>query len=294
MNRSILSIALISACLAGGSMQITACSSDASGTHEAASTGTLRLPIVTQANGHTYRLDASIQIYGPTYATLYTGDNPTETVLTTSLQTGNYTAYLSYWTLEIQGSDGNYQPVSATLTSGNYASFSIFNQSSTTISFLFETDGVVVPFGEGQLNVKFGVNEIPPACTILGSDCPSGTWCAPPGLTGSTLACIQAGSVGLGEACTAPTDCAANSTCIDFGSGSVCAAVCAPSQFGQACGGGTCTQSSEDYGICIPSGASLPDAGAGGAGTGGFGTGGFGSGGKTFIFSAGGSSSFRT
>ena len=293
MNRSILSIALISACLAGGSMQITACSSDASGSNEAASTGTLRLPLVTQANGHTYRLEASIEIYGPTFTNLYTGSDSTATVLTTSLQTGSYTAYLGSWTLEIQGSDGNYQPVSAILTSGYYDNFTIFNQSSTTISFLFETDGVVVPFGEGQLNVKLGVNEVPPTCTILGTDCPSGTWCAPPGLTGSTLACIQAGWLGLGEACAEPTDCAANSTCIDFGSGSVCAGVCAASQFGQACGGGTCTQSSIDYGVCVPPGASLPDAGAGGAGPD-AGAGGFEAAGGRPVFATGGSSSFRT
>jgi hypothetical protein len=283
-------------------MQITACSSDHSGSHEATSTGTLRLPLVTQASGHTYRLAANIEIYGPTYTTLYTGDS-TETVLTTSLQTGAYTAYLSNWILEAQDSSGNFQPVTANLTSSYYVSFTIFNQSSTSISFLFETDGVVVPFGEGQLNVKLGVTETTPACTMLGTDCPSGTWCAPPGLTGSPLACIQSGWLGLGEACSAPTDCAANSTCIDFGAGSVCAGVCPPSQFGQACANGTCTQSSADYGVCVPAGASIPDAGAGGfggaggtgPGTGGFGSGGFSAaGGKPVFSTSGGSSSFRT
>ena len=300
MNRSILSIALISACLAGGSMQVTACSSDTSGTHQATTTGTLRMPLITQVNGNTYRLIANIDIYGPTYSYLYTGSDPSETVLTTSLQTGNYTAYLSYWSLEKLDGNNNYQPVTATLTSNYYVSFDIFNQSSTTISFQFETDGVVVPFGAGQLNVKLGVTEVAPACTVFGSDCPSGTWCAPPGLTGATLACIQEGQLALGEACESPMDCAANSTCIDFGSGSICAGICPPSQIGQECASGeTCTQSSTDYGVCVPAGSSLPDAGVGGAGTGGAGPdagvgGSTGVGGKTHVTTVGGTSPFRT
>lgn|GEM_PF-995950 len=291
MKRSILSMAMIAACLLGGSVHVTACS-NGSGGEQPSSTGTVRFPLISQVNGNTYRLLANINIYGPTYTYLSTGDDPEATVLTTTLQTGYYTAYLNYWSLERQDSNGAFHPVSASLISDYYVDFSIYNQSSTTISFQFETDGVVVPFGEGQLNVKFGVTELTPACTPLGSDCPSGSWCPPPGLTGEPLNCVPAGSVELGNDCERPTDCVANATCIDLGDGPECASLCLPSETGSPCAvGGTCTAASADHGVCVPEGGSLPggggDAGVGGSGgSGGFG--GFPTGGTTWVPSVGG------
>lgn len=287
MKRSILSMAMVAACLLGGSVQVTGCSSG-SGSEQPSAAGTLRMPLVTQVNGHTYRLLADLSIYGPSYTYLSTGDDPTATVLTTTLPTGDYSAYLNYWSLEMLSASGTFEPVSATLVSDYYVSFSIYNLSSTTISFQFQTDGTMVPFGEGQLNVKFGVNEIPPACAVLGNDCPSGMWCPPPGLTGRGLSCTYAGTAPLGTGCDVPTDCVANSTCMDLGSGPVCASLCLPEQIGSTCAdGGVCTSASPDYGVCVPPGGSLP-SGTGGSTSTDAGVAGFPSvGGRTWIATGG-------
>ena len=199
--------------------------------------------------------------------------NGTENALTATLPAGNYYAYLYNWTLERKDDNGNFQPVAATLNSSYYQqSFVIYNQFTTSISYQFVTDGVIVVVGNGQLNVAIGVNEIPPACTILGNDCPSGQWCAPPGLTGTSLTCVVAGYTPVGASCTAPTDCQANASCMDLGAGPTCTALCPVANAGSPCSsGGTCTKASIDYGVCVPNGETLPDAGAGGGG----GTGGY-------------------
>jgi hypothetical protein len=233
---------------------------------EPAATGTVQLPLVTQANGNTYRLIATIYIYGPTYDYINTGDNPTETVLTRTLQTGSYTAYLSDWALERLDKDGTFKPVSAYLSSDYYFNFVIYNQSSTTITFQFDTDGVIVAFGSGQLNVKFNVNEYPPACTVLGNDCGDGAWCPPPGLTGAPVTCMSAGWLSVGDACESPTQCGRNSSCLDLGTGSKCVALCdVETDIVDCPSGSSCVGSGSDYGLCVPDGLSLPDAGAGGA-----------------------------
>jgi len=232
------------------------------------SAGTLSLPLVTTTNGHTYRLSGLVILYGSIYDYLYLDGN--DTVLKRSLPAGYYYSYLNYYQLErLDESTGNYLPVQANLVSSYYQSFTIYNQTTTTISYQFETDGVVVTVGSGNLNVNVGVTETPPVCTILGNDCPDGNWCAPPELTGSPLQCLYAGSVPAGEACSGPQDCVGNTSCFDFGSGPVCTALCAESGFGSDCaGGGACTKVGTAYGVCVPAGGSLPD-GAGGASGGG-------------------------
>ncbi|HEV8550414.1 MAG TPA: hypothetical protein VGQ57_15325 [Polyangiaceae bacterium] len=256
----------------------TACSSDQHGTPEA-TTGTLSMPLVTQSNGHTYRLTGNIVIYGTEYTQISMGD---ETEIKETLPTGGYFAYLNYFQLErLDETTGEYKPVSANLVSSYYQSFTIYNRTTTTISFDFETDGVVVTLGSGNLNVDINVSETPPVCTILGTDCPDGTWCAPPELTGQPLSCVYSGFKAAGEACNDPTECAANSSCYDFSEGPVCAPLCAPSEFGSACSsGGTCTKVGDTYGICVPDGGTVPADGNGGAagesGAGGGGCGGMG------------------
>lgn len=238
------------------------------GGQESSQVGTLSVPLVTNSNGHTYRLTGYITYYGTQFGQIFLGD---ETELRVTLPTGDYTAYLNYYQLERLDDSGNYVPVVANLVSSYYEPFTIYNHTTSTISFQFETDGVIVTVGAGNLNVDIDVTELPPACTILGSDCPQGSWCAPPELTGQSLACVPAGSLGAGEACNSPTDCVANTSCFDFGNGAVCTALCDASAFGAACaGGGTCTADGSSYGICVPDGAMPPGEG-GASGTGGTG-----------------------
>jgi hypothetical protein len=226
------------------------------------------MPLTTSAGGHLYRLDAYVQLYGPTYLTIQTSDY--DSVVSVPLQTGDYTAYLYSYSLSRDDGTGNFLPVSATLVSNYAQQFTIYNQATSTISYQFETDGQIVTVGTGQLDVKFGVTETAPACTVLGSDCGDGAWCAPPELTGQPLSCLLAGATPLGQSCASPTECVANASCFDFGTGQgpVCAALCTAAEFGATCdGGGTCTKAGTAYGVCV-GGGSLPN-GSGGAGSGG-------------------------
>jgi hypothetical protein len=214
--------------------------------------GTVSMPLVTTVDEHTYRLsNAYIEIYGPTYAYLYPDDDPSQTVLSTTLQTGNYSAYLYNWTLERADDSGNFGPVSATLVN-YYNSFSIYNGTTTTLVFEFETDGLIVTVGSGDLNVNVAVTEIQPVCVPLGSDCGSGAWCPPTGLTGFSVACVAAGAVEVGQPCSGPADCVANASCFDAGAGPVCVELCAKTGVGEDCAsGGTCLECEADYGLCL-------------------------------------------
>jgi hypothetical protein len=241
---------------------------------QASSTGTLSMPLITSVNGNVYRLRATIEIYGERHSDyIYTSD---ETVLTRSLPAGDYGAYLYSYEMDRRDESGEWVPVTATLVSEYYQVFSIYHQTTTVIAFAFETDGVIVTVGRGQLVVDVDVTEIPPACTILGDDCEEdGTWCAPAELTSRPLACVYAGGTELGAACGSPVDCVANASCFDFGSGAVCAGLCPADAFGEECeGGGTCTEAGRAYGVCVPEGGTLPDYGNGGGGEGGGGSGG--------------------
>jgi len=244
-----------------------ACSSDAS-TQPDAAVGTFSMPLVTTANGHTYRLTGYISIYGSSYDEIYLGD---ETEVSRRLPTGDYAAYLYYYRLERLDEDtGRYEHVSANLVSSSYQPFTIYDRATTTVAFQFETDGVVITVGSGELVVNIGVTEVPPACAILGDDCPSGTWCAPAELTRQPISCVQAGPKAVGEACNDPVECAANSSCYEFGAGPLCTALCEPADFGSACaGGGTCTAAGATYGICVPEGGTLPSGSGGSGGSGG-------------------------
>lgn len=251
-----------------------ACSSEPAPNQES-NTGTLSMPLITSVNDHVYRLRGSIEIYGQYYSDwIYTSD---ETVLTRNLPAGEYVAYLYGYELDrLDEESGDWVRVGAQLVSDYYQYFSIQHQATTTIAFAFETDGVLVTVGTGQLVIDVDVNEVPPVCTVFGDDCAyEGTWCAPPALTGNPLACISAGDTEPGASCASPAECTANSSCFDFGDGAVCAALCAPDDFGEECaGGGICTEADPTYGVCVPEGGTLPDydlgqggyAGAGGMG----------------------------
>jgi hypothetical protein len=261
MIRSMICKTLLGVGLLQGSLLLSGCGSDASHHEESATTGTLSLPLLATAGAHTYRLQGGLYVSGPSF--VFLDVNADTTVLTTTLQTGAYTANLYFWTLTRDDGAGNFVPVSATLVSSGSPSFTIFNQTTTTVSFQFETDGQIVTVGAGQLNVDIGVHETPPVCALLGSDCPAGSWCAPTELTGAALSCIAAGAVAEGAACLSPLDCAENSSCFDFGSGAVCMRLCASADFNQPCSSGeTCTPQGIDYGVCRPD-AAAADGSAG-------------------------------
>jgi hypothetical protein len=229
-------------------------------------TGSLAMSLAAVANGAMYRL-SNVQIFvsGPSSRFLTEGD-PSEKVIAVSLQTGNYNVFLETWVLQRADAQGNFQPVMATLESNSSQSVSIFNGTTTTLTYRFKTDGVIVIIGSGQLDVTAAVDMVPPVCTPLGADCPSGSWCPPAGLTGAALACVTAGTASVGQPCAGPADCVANASCFDSGSGPVCTALCAGANFNAPCASGGVCQAAparSDYGLCVPvADASVADGSA--------------------------------
>ncbi|HEY8926937.1 MAG TPA: hypothetical protein VIU64_21290 [Polyangia bacterium] len=216
------------------------------------------LPLVTETGGHRYRLrNAAISISGPQYLQLATSDDPAETVLSASLPTGTYYAYLySSWRLERDDGSGRFLPVQAEMLSSYYTSFSILNGATTTLGFRFRTDGVIVEVGAGQLKVNVSVEETSPICTPFATPdgCADGSWCPPTGLTALPRACVATGTIALGLPCLAALDCGRGAACIEGAAGPVCTALCPSSDDGLACAtGGTCQAVRTDYGVCVPS-----------------------------------------
>lgn len=255
-NRSLSLIVL------GTVMGIGGCSSNPSppGPASAEDIGTVSMALSTVVNGATYALvNVELEIQPTTFCCgtiLFSGPpNPDggTSDLSTSLQTGTYEADLfPGWTLERLDAEGVFEPVNATLTSSSFVDFTIFNGTTSTVSFTFETDGVTVVVGSGTLDVAIDVNQVDAACTPLGTTCGSGSWCPPASLTGEDLACVSAGSVAVGQPCADPTSCVANASCFNLNdAGAVCAALCSSANFNQPCSsGGTCQPVGSDYGIC--------------------------------------------
>lgn len=243
--------------------------------------GTVTLPLTTSTNGHNYRL-RNIYLFingtsaNSTYFSTTVTDSSSSSSISTSIPSGTYSAQLSNYTLEMDDGSGTFQAVRSQLVQ-TYQNFSIFNGVTTTLTFSFQTDGLIITTGMGTLTTKVMVTETGPACASLGTTCGLGRWCPPPELTSQAPGCLTAGTVQLGKACAGPTDCVANASCFDLGSGPTCTALCPSSQFGAACPtGGTCTAQGKTYGICQPTsdgggdgGVSTDDGGSGAADGGG-------------------------
>ena len=219
-------------------------------------TGRVSLPLVTHVGDSTYRLSGVyLQIWGPQFVALTSSDDPNETVLSASLPTGNYTASLYNWQVQKDDGTGQFVAVQATLTSPAQVGFVVFNETVSTITYQFQTDGVPVQMGTGQVRVVAAVSVIPSTCTPFVGGCGDGAWCPPAGLIGTPLACVPVGPTAAGQPCSGPTNCSANTTCVDPGTGEppICRSLCPPSLFGATCDdGGACIKAALDYGVCTP------------------------------------------
>ena len=225
--------------------------------------GRVSLALVTTVGEHTYRLrNVYIFISGPQYLQLFDNDG-SQTELSASLLTGNYSASLyQQGTLERDDGAGNFVPVVASLISSYYVNFTIFNGATSTIAFQFQTDGVIVTVGAGQLRVRVAVDEIAAVCTPFAGDCAEGSWCPPTTLTGMPRGCIAGGATAAGQPCAGPFECAANTTCVDQGAGPVCAELCPSTSFDASCpSGGTCQRVTAEYGVCAPAPVEPPPSG---------------------------------
>ncbi|XXX77457.1 hypothetical protein WMF30_01610 [Sorangium sp. So ce134] len=138
------------------------CTADAPDDVEQASeVGSLSLALVGgSSSGATYRLSrARFDIYGPTTRIIYgDGDMP---VLTEVLPVGGYDVLLQPgWILE-RWTGGGYQPVQASLASGNPVPVFIGEGTTSTVVFQFRADGDVISVGNGRLDVVIDVDDAP-------------------------------------------------------------------------------------------------------------------------------------
>jgi len=254
MKHSMIHRALFMGCLALAPLGVVACSDGGVDPASDVATGTFSMPLTTTTGSDTYRLNATLYLYGPVFQTLstYSGD-PAASVLSATLQTGAYSAYLIDWSLEkLDAAAGNFAPVRATLASSTTANLVVHAGSTTTVTYRFQVEDVTITIGAGELRVKAEVELVPPLCTLMGGECPVGTWCPPSELTGEAPRCVAEGTVAARQPCTGVLDCAANSTCIDAGNGPLCTALCLPSAAGLPCaGGGTCQAATTAYGLCL-------------------------------------------
>lgn len=229
--------------------------------------GSVEMPLVVSSGDSIYRLSLNVQVYNYEYGYgygIYSDAYSDETSIKREVPTGEYYSSLYDWQL-YKEEDGEIYPVSSVLVSDYSTYFTIHNNATTTLSYTFETDGVRVAFGTGNLVVDVTVNEVDPACTPLGDSCGDGYWCPPPELTGTRLSCVYVqGARTVGESCSAPSDCGANLSCFDFGAGPVCGALCLQDDFDEACAsGGTCVAQGRTYGVCVPEGGTAPETGGG-------------------------------
>ena len=229
------------------------CADHQDGYQTPVTSGTVDLPLRAVVGDNVYRLSNVSLLVSPSGTWLSSGNSPDEIVLRATFPAGQHSAQLYDWTLERADSNGAFYPVEARLVSSSFVEFTVFDGSTTTISFQFETDGEIVTVGSGELQVAIDVTETPAACTPFGSDCPDGSWCAPATLTGAPVACIAAGSVEPGGECNSPLDCVANSTCMRRGDATTCTELCPSEAIGTPCAsGGVCQPRGIDYGACIP------------------------------------------
>lgn len=239
-----------------------------------AETGTLELPLVVPVGDSIYRLSLEVELYGDNWFYISTDAFSDETSVQRAVSTGAYNAYLYYWQL-YKEEEGEIFPVSSVLISDYSTYLTIHNNSTTTLSYTFETDGVRVVFGTGNLVVDVEVNEVDPVCAPLGDSCGDDYWCPPAELTGRALECVYVeGSGAAGDPCNSPNECGANLSCFDFGAGPVCGVLCLEEDFDQTCeGGGTCVAQGRGYGVCVPEGGTPPETQGGGGFDGGVSTG---------------------
>jgi hypothetical protein len=260
MNRSVASkIARAALCLSVlpfAAVTLAACSAADTGSEETNTTGRVSMALTAVSGGTTYRLtSASFAIDGPTDTVLTSSADPSVTVLTAELATGNYTSTLQGgWVLE-RFNGVAFVPVQATLVSANPANFTIADGEVTNLVYQFNTDGTVVTIGTGFLSVSIEVTETAQGCTAFGDGCAAGEWCAPAAVGGGTQnICLPIGPLAAGAACDGTVPCGLNAVCASLGAAPQCVELCPLALAGNVCpaSGNLCNGTvSPDFGACL-------------------------------------------
>src|SRR5262245_17420456 len=149
---------------AGLGLALTAAAALGSCTRDADGAGAVRLQLRTQVAGVAYRLRAATftvtPVGGTTPATtIATEDDPDAPLVQRTLPPGDYSVQLGPgWRLEKQFG-GAFQPVTTTLASQNPFAFTIASGQATPVAFAFQTDGSLVVFGDGTLELSIQVTD---------------------------------------------------------------------------------------------------------------------------------------
>ena len=120
-------------------------------------------------SGATYRLrNGTFAITGTSTATASTEDDPTADTISLDLKAGGYLALLEDgWHLERQDPmSGAFTTVNAVLTSLNPLPFTVMEQMTTLVRFVFNAGTDVVPLGHGRAVIGIAVND----CPVSGCD----------------------------------------------------------------------------------------------------------------------------
>jgi hypothetical protein len=157
--------AVLCAAITMGSAAVAGCSSD-SRPSDAASVGTVQIPLSTTVGTTTYRLEAVFTITGAQGSIVLTTQGD-ESALTASLPVGAYTLVITSFTLFKQDSSGAFHAVHASAVLTTQA-FNIVANSTTSFTLHFVTDGTTVALQTGTVNFNIAVTEA--GCTPIAVD----------------------------------------------------------------------------------------------------------------------------
>ena len=164
MTKHRIGIALMLGAIALATVS-TGCGSSGDGKTEAQA-GTLKMSLVSEANGVTYRLrNAVFVVNGPQPAVLSSEDDPNAATISAELESGDYSIDLQDgWSLErLDGT--SFVQVDATLISPDPTTFHVSANAPTSVTYQFSTNGVIVSVGQGTLNVGISVAQNSTTCS---------------------------------------------------------------------------------------------------------------------------------
>ena len=164
-----LVIAVLTCCALLALTTLPACSSergrsDPTGTD--GEMGHVSLALTGNDGPYSYRLTgAAFAITGPNGASAVSDEASDAAAISLALTVGDYTATLADgWILERKARYGAFAAVNARLTSPNPAPFTIAKDTTTTVSFEFDADGVPVQLATGNVDLTITVNTCDGSC----------------------------------------------------------------------------------------------------------------------------------
>ena len=179
--------------------------------------GTVRLPLTATVGANNYVLSGTFVITNSTgvTTTLSSTSASAAATLVTTLGVGQYTiTLLPGWQLSIVSSSGTTSPIAATLLSPATQSVNITNQQNTTVTYQFNSNGVVIQTGQGQLTVQLGVTENAGGATSAGgSSSTAGGGSTSTGGQSSTSVCNTPNQMCSGACVNLSTDAANCGSC---------------------------------------------------------------------------------